>query len=337
MRDDLVHVGRQARFGRDPRDRFACCASVRLGELAPAVGVARHARGELRVGRVELDHAVGPEHVAGRVGAVKGRRIVGAQRADQAARPVRVADREVGVLEQLFGACEHAAVQFRRARLQGEPGVDHERFAAEHRVELLQRAFSQCRVRIHQRAESSEAVGHVAGVLETLQGAARPHRVAARRRAQAQHHQRAVGQRTLAGRNRVGRIGAAHLVFLVGPFPVGVQRACQLREHRVAHRVNALRVDDRQLLGHVGFARRRQHFVLERGVETGVAQYRAHRVDEGVVEHQRGLCIVASHAGQNPVQRQALPGFAAVERVAVVLQQHQQVGIAQAVDQRDRR
>jgi hypothetical protein len=57
--------------------------------------------------------------------------------------------------------------------------------------------------------------------------------------------------------------------------------------HGFAHGVHALRVDDVQLLGDVGFVGQRQHQLLEGGVQRRVAQHRAHGLDEGVVQPWR--------------------------------------------------
>jgi hypothetical protein len=132
-------------------DRRARRRAVRLGEVAPAVERARHARGELRIDRVEREHPVGPERVAGAVGAMEAGRVAEAERADQAARAVRVGEVEVGMREQPPDVLEHLAVVLGRARLQREPLVEDERIVAEHRVEALERRVGEHRARAHQR------------------------------------------------------------------------------------------------------------------------------------------------------------------------------------------
>ena len=94
--------------------------------------------------------------------------------------------------------------------------------------------------------------------------------------------------------------------------------------------MDARRVDRAGLLGHVALAGQRQHQVLERRIQRRVAQHRAHRVDEGRIELDRR---VAAGRRQQAPERQALAGFPAVERIGVVLQQHQQFGVGQPVGQ----
>jgi hypothetical protein len=59
-------------LGGHAGDGLAGGAAVGLGQARPAVQGAGQARGHLRVDGVELDHLLGPEHVAGAVGAVEG-------------------------------------------------------------------------------------------------------------------------------------------------------------------------------------------------------------------------------------------------------------------------
>ena len=89
-----------------------------------------------------------------------------------------------------------------------------------------------------------------------------------------------------------------------------------------------------ELLGDVGLARQGEDELLEGRVERRVAQHVAHRGDEVGVERRR---LAAAHRGEQAVQGQALAGFPAVERIAVVAQQDQQVGVAEAVDEDHRR
>src|SRR4051812_17449781 len=93
-RDDLARVAGKSRGGRDAGDRRSGGLPVRLGELRPAVERTRDLRRQLRVERIELEDPVGPYRVAGTVAAVEGPRVAETQRADHAARAVRVGDAE---------------------------------------------------------------------------------------------------------------------------------------------------------------------------------------------------------------------------------------------------
>ena len=98
--------------------------------------------------------------------------------------------------------------------------------------------------------------------------------------------------------------------------------------HGFAHRVNALRIDHLKLLGQVGFRRQRQHQVLEGGIQRGLLQHLAHGADIGIIQHAspRNICVT-SYECDSAIDGQALPGFPAVEGVAVVREQVQQLGI----------
>jgi hypothetical protein len=97
--------------------------------------------------------------------------------------------------------------------------------------------------------------------------------------------------------------------------------------------VDELRIDDLELFGDVGLARRCKHQFLERRIERRMAQQRAHRVDEGRVQR---LWRAGAYAGDQAAQREALSGLPAVERIAVVLQKHKQVGVREVIDDRHR-
>ena len=171
----------------DAGDGRARRLPIRLGELRPAVERARDLRCELRVEGVELEDAVGPERVAGAVGAVEAARVGEAERADHAARAVRVGDAEGRVAHQPLDALEHPVALLGRGRLQREPLVDDERIALEHRVEALEGGFGEARAREQQGDERALALGHVRRVLEALVGAARPDRIAALGGVEAEH------------------------------------------------------------------------------------------------------------------------------------------------------
>ena len=185
-----------------------------------------------------------------------------------------------------------------------------------------------------QRRQRALRIGHVDGVLEALEGAARPDRIGRARGVEAEHRERQVGERAAARRHRVGRVPPADLVRLEGPGPVVAQRARQLALQRFARRVDAQRVAGIELLGDVAFARQGQHQFLERGIERRIAQHAAHRLDEAVIERDGPGARAPPRSG---AEREALAGFPAVERIGVVREQDQQVGVGQAVDQRDRR
>ena len=239
------------------------------------------------------------------------------------------------MLQQLLDAREGAAVgALGHARLQREPLVDDQRLVLEGGMEMRQRALGEFGMGIDERGKRTEALGHVVSVLDALEGAARPDAVAAPGGVQAEHRQRQVGQGAPAGRHRVGRVGADDLVGFEGPGPVVVQLACELRQHEFAHAVDALRMDRVELLREQLFVGQFQHQGLERGVEVRLAQHAAHGVDEGGVEHRFAF---AADRAQQARGGQALAGVPAVEGVAVVLQQHQQVGVGQGLDQDHRR
>ena len=105
-----------------------------------------------------------------------------------------------------------------------------------------------------------------------------------------------------------------------------MQGAGQLQLDAFARRVNALRIDHVELLGHIGFARQGQHQLLESRIQLGVTQHAAHRVDEARVQLD---VTIAVHRAQDAAQRQLLAGFPTVERIVVVAEQGKQSVIAQ--------
>ena len=120
---------------------------------------------------------------------MKGARVGAAIAEHQAACPVGVGQRKVRVLHQLQHLRQDVAAPVGRAGLQGKPFVQHQRFVLEQRMKACQRGCRQCVATADQRAERVGAVGHVAGVLETLQGLAWPDGVAGVLRCQTQHGQ----------------------------------------------------------------------------------------------------------------------------------------------------
>ena len=115
--------------GRASRRRGAIAsrAALRYGSASCVQRSITRARRAASCGlmRVELDHAVGPEHVA------RARRCGGtraglrdAEREDQAARAVRVGEREVGVLHQRLTRAKTLPSCSGARRLQREPLVD---------------------------------------------------------------------------------------------------------------------------------------------------------------------------------------------------------------------
>ena len=313
----------------------ACGAAVGLGQAAPAVECARQPCGQLRVEGVDLQHAQAPELVAGRVLAVKGRRVAAAVAEQQAACAVRVLQVEVGVRHQLAHQRQHMAVAVGRTGLQCEPFVEYQLVTLEHGVETLQCLAGQRVAAGDQGAQRMEPVGHVAGLLEALERAGRPCVGAA---AQAGHGQGHAGQRTLATGDRVGAVGAGVGVVVEGLLPVVKECGGQLQAHRFAHGMDLLRVDHVELLGDIGLGWQAQRQFLERGIQRRMAQNATHRLQEGRREHRANRCV--GRLGQRrqcAAQRQALAGFPAVERVAVVGQQVQQLRVAVVEAQQHRR
>ena len=93
---------------------------------------------------------------------------------------------------------------------------------------------------------------------------------------QAEKAQRHTRQRTASAGHRIRAVGAGVLVRAIGPLPVGLQGRGHLQAHRVAYRVDALRIDHIELFGDVAFRGQCQHQFLERGVQRRVAQHTAH-------------------------------------------------------------
>ena len=195
----------------------------------------------------------------------------------------------------------------------------------------LQCGLGQLGVGRGQGLQRAEAVGHVAGVLDLLVGAAGPDRVAGLRGTQAQHGQCAVGQRAAARLLVRGSVAFGDLVRLPGPLPVGLQRPRQVGAELLAHALDAGRIHALELFGDVGLGGQREDQRLQGRVEGRVAQHAAHGLQEGLVQVHLGQAAV--HGLDDAVQRQLLAGFPAVEGVGVVRQQYQAPGIAQAVVQ----
>lgn len=140
----------------------------------------------------------------------------------------------------------------RGARLQGKPLVDDQGFVLEQSVEAGQGRGGQLMAAGDQGCEGVEAVGHVAGVLETLVGLAGPDGIARGLGGDAQHVQGHAAECAAAGRHAVGSVATGVLVLFPGPFPIGLQGQRQFGAHGFAHGVDTLRVHHVQLLGDVG-------------------------------------------------------------------------------------
>ncbi len=185
-------------------------------------------------------------------------------------------------------------------------------------------------MRFGEGGQRAEPLGHVAGVLDALVGTAGPGGVAGLHGIEAQHAQRQVGQRALAGRLRVGAVSAFDLVRVEGPGPVVAQLARELPEHHFTHRVHTLWIDAGEVFGEQVLVGQRQHERLERGVELRVPQHGAHGADEGRVEHWLAFALDRT---EQAIQGQALARLPAVERVAVVRKEHQKVVVGQRFGQ----
>ena len=79
-----------------------------------------------------------------------------------------------------------------------------------------------------------------------------------------------------------------------------------------------LRVHFLQLFGDIGGTRQAQGFSGEGGVAVGVRQHALTGVDDGLAIFRRAAGANRGHRLQNHAHGQALPGFPAIERVAVV-------------------
>ena len=259
--DDLAHVVAQVGLGGDAGDGLARRAAVGFGQRGPAVHRARQTAGELRVDARRARSA--------------GRPTAHSRRHRGGGRPPGCRAHSVDSrLRARFGlrSEKSACLQQGRARAKPLPAAVARAARARapaarttcraparrpgQRVEALQRRVGQRRVRVDQRRERAQAVGHVAGVLDALVGLAGPDRVAAAHGVQAQHLP-APGWPARAGRP-VPASGCSRRSpgALEGPGPVVVQPLGQLRAPLLAHRVDALRVDRRELLGDIGLARR---------------------------------------------------------------------------------
>jgi hypothetical protein len=191
--DDFAHVVAQVGLGGHAGDRLARGAAQRLGQLLPAVQRARQARGHLRVDAIELDHALAPEHVAGRVGAVEGAGVGAAVAEDHAARAVRVADVEVRVLHQLLHDRQDVAAAV------GAPACSANHLSSTS-GSSLNMAWKRCSACARQLVPADTSAASalkrsvmLRRVLEALVGLARPHRVAGGAR-EAQVRERQAGQ-----------------------------------------------------------------------------------------------------------------------------------------------
>src|ERR1700761_7812724 len=94
--DDLAHVARLHMRG-DLFERGAHLLAQRGREAAPQLERAGEARGDLRIERIERDHLLGPERVAGAVFRVELRGIRAAETEDQRACAIRVLQVERGM------------------------------------------------------------------------------------------------------------------------------------------------------------------------------------------------------------------------------------------------
>src|SRR5450759_1416884 len=120
--------------------------AIGLCQLLPAVQRARQSGGHLRIEAVEFDHALTPEHIAGRIGPMKGTGVGTAIAEDETARPIRVADVEVRMAHQLAHRWQHLPTTITGARLQGKPFIEHQFFV----FELSMKAVSYTHLRAHE-------------------------------------------------------------------------------------------------------------------------------------------------------------------------------------------
>ena len=162
----------------------------------------------------------------------------------------------------------------------GTVGVDHQRLVPVHGPKTLQGIFGQGASRLHQCGQGVEAVGHIAGVLERLQGFALPHLVIGMNGLQAQHGQRQPCQCAAPALFCIGRIGTHMAVRVIRPAPVFDQRLSQLQAQRFANGVYLLRVYRLKLLANISFTRQRQHQLLEGGIELRMTQHLAQRFNQ---------------------------------------------------------
>ena len=179
------------------------------------------------------------------------------------------------------------------------------------------------RAGMNQRRQRRGAVGHVAGIVEL-----QPRQVQLRRSGRDQQiRQGQVFQCPLAGRQGVRAVLARRLVGVVLRQQFGLQGCRDGRAHELARRVDRLRIDLRHALGDDGFRRQDQGQLAEGRIERVVGQQGALRGDEGLVQHQ-GL---AGGDGDGQFQQafhgQALARFPAVDGIAVVTEQVQQLRI----------
>ena len=138
----------------------------RLAEPPPQVERAGDRRRELRIDRVERAHLFGGERVAGGVGSVEARKVAQRECADQRAHAVRIARVEARVREER--AHDAKRVVARTLRLQLEPFVEHQRLVAPSGLEPREECIAHRRLRIAQRGERTDRIGHVVAGVELL-------------------------------------------------------------------------------------------------------------------------------------------------------------------------
>ena len=73
--DNFAYVVAQVGLGRDAFQRFLRGMAVGFGQFLPAIQCARQACGHLRVDGIQGKHLLGPEHITGTIGAMKGARV----------------------------------------------------------------------------------------------------------------------------------------------------------------------------------------------------------------------------------------------------------------------
>ena len=186
-------------------------------------------------------------------------------------------------------------------------------------MEALQRLRGQRALAFQQCTQGTHAVGHVGSILEALVGLARPHHVTGIACDAAQVFQRQAGQRAAAGADRFGHIGAGILVGLVQRQPVFGKRVCHLLAQRLAHQLDALRIDGVEFFRDFQLIRQGQHQLLEGGIQRRVAQHGTQGFQRGGIQD---LCrrLGGLHGGHGLRHHQALGSFPAVEGVAVMRQ-----------------
>ena len=216
-------------------------------------------------------------------------------------------------------------------RLQDEPFVEDQRIGGMGAREGLERMFARLSRRQGKNGKGGETFGHVVGAGQLALGAL----CALLRLAGGEHRQRHIAQGAPSGACRVGTKMGAAAETVVKPRQPGRMGAAERPAQGFARRENRVGIDIlRHLARDVPFAGQAQRLGGESRIETtrlGFLKDRAISLDEFGADLRRLARPYRRDRSEQQSRRQTLHRLPAIETVAIVARQDQQIALGQIV------